>query len=94
MCILNIEWTAGGEESCVVVHIGRPERTRSVVRNGIVSNGGDRGGGRSIPTFDGGDTSCESVKVGPEPGNLGVGEMPEATAIIHEATAIINQCVV
>jgi hypothetical protein len=45
MWLLEIGWTAGGEESCVVVHIGRPERIRSVIHNGVVSNGGNRGGG-------------------------------------------------
>ena len=94
MCILNIEWTAGGEESGVVVHIGRPERTRGVVCNGVVSNGSDRGGGRSISTFDGGNASCESVEVGPKPWNQGVGEMPEAAAVILEATIVINHFVV
>ena len=90
MRILNMGRTAGGEESCVVVHIGRPERIRSVVRNGVVSNGGDRGGGRSVPTFDGGNASCESVEVGPKPWNQGVGEMPEAAAVILEATVVVN----
>ena len=97
MCILNIGWTAGGVETWVVVHIGRPERIHSIVRNGVIRNGGDRGGGRSIPgwtTFDGGNAGFESVKVGPKPGNQCVGEMPEATAVIHEATAVIDQFVV
>jgi hypothetical protein len=94
---LNIGWTAGGVETCVVVHIGRLERIRSVARNDFVRKGGDRGGGRSIrgwTTFDGGNASCKSVKVGPEPGNQRVGDMPEATAVTQEAAAIIDQFIV
>jgi hypothetical protein len=90
VCVLNIGWKAGGGETCVVVHI-------SVDRNDVVRNGGDRGGGRSIPgwtTFDGGNASFESVKVGPKPGNQCVGEMPEATAVTHEAATVIDQFVV
>jgi hypothetical protein len=97
VCVLNIGWTAGGVETCVVVHIGRLERIRSVDRNDVVRNGGDRGGGRSIPgwaTFDGGNAGFESGKVGPKPGDQCVGEMPEATAVTHEAAAVIDQFVV
>jgi hypothetical protein len=94
MYILNIGWTAGGVETCVVVHIGRLER---ISRNDVVRSGGDRGGGRSIrggATFDGGNASCKSVKVGPKPGNHRVGEMPEATAVTQEAAAVIDQFIV
>jgi hypothetical protein len=97
VCVFNIGWMAGGVETCVVVNIGRQERIRSVDRNDVVRNGGDRGGGRSIPgwaTFDGGNAGFESGKVGPKPGDQCVGEMPEATAVTHEAAAVIDQFVV
>ena len=70
---------------------------RSVIRDG--------GGGRSITvsyivccrigwtTFDGGDTCCKCVKAGPKLGDQGVGKMTEATAVIHEVTAVVDQLV-
>ena len=71
----------------------------------VVRNGGV---GRSIAVsyvlccrigwmaFDGGDLCLECVKVGPKLGELGdqgLGKMPEATAVIHEATAVIDQLI-
>ena len=92
MCILNVGRSAGGEELCAVVYVGRPERNLSVVRNGAVGNGDDRGGGGNVPIVDSFYASSESVKVGPKPGDQGFGSMSEATAVIHEAAAVIEQC--
>ena len=94
MCILNVGRSTGGEELCAVVYVRRLERNLSVVRNGAVGNGDDRGGGGNIPIVDGFYASSESVKVGPKPGNQGFGNMSEATAVIHEATAVIEQFIV
>jgi hypothetical protein len=87
--------TGGGES--VIVHIGRPDTVRIVVC--------DSGVGRSITVsyvlwcrigwaaFNGGDTSLECVKVGPKLWDQGVGEMPEVTAVIREATALLDQLI-
>jgi hypothetical protein len=43
--------------------------------------------------FDGGDTSLACVKVRPKLWDQGVGEIPEATAVVREATAVLDQLI-
>ncbi len=69
----------------------------------VVRDGGNRGGGRSITAlyvlccsvgwtaFDVGDTCRECGEIGPEFGEVGVGEMSKTTAVIHELTAVFDQ---
>ena len=92
----NDGWRTGGGE-LVVVHIRWPGIFRIVVC--------DRGVGRSITVayvlgctvgwmaFDGGDTSLACVQVRPKLWDHCVGEMPEATAVIREATAVLDQLI-